>query len=78
MAATAANINVLQLIMLFLKGPKVKQYYFSLTEYGIAVSTCTFLHRIIKISVKLGNTILIRNSLHNLQVLKTQTILLHH
>ena len=32
MAATAANINVLQSIMLFLKGPKVKQYYFSLTE----------------------------------------------
>jgi len=33
MAATAANINMLQLIMfLFLKGPIVKQYYFSLTE----------------------------------------------
>jgi len=32
-AATAANINMLQLIMfLFLKGPKVKQHYFSLTE----------------------------------------------
>ena len=33
MAPTAANINMLQLIMLlFLKGPEVKQYYFSLTE----------------------------------------------
>jgi hypothetical protein len=33
MAATAANINMLQLIMfLFLKGPKVKKYCFSLTQ----------------------------------------------
>ena len=59
MAATAANINILQLIMfLFLKDPKVKQYCFSLIQYGTAVGTCTFLHRITKISVKLGKTIL--------------------
>jgi len=33
MAAIAANINMLQLIVfLFLKGPKVKLYFFSLTQ----------------------------------------------
>ena len=79
MSAIATNINMLQLIMfLFWKGHKVKQYCFSLTQEGIAAGTCTFLHRIMKMSVKLENNILIRNWLHNVQVLKTQTILLHH